>query len=640
MKKTGNTIRMIAVGWALVFAIAAHAADIEFTAKVDRSQISVDESVSLKLTVQSEGGASAGQPQFTAPDFEVVNEYSGTYVESYYDGNSGRFGMRNNQQITKVLKPSKVGTLRISGISVNVSGKNYKAPDIQVQVAGSGAGTPPPRGYGGGGIGLRGAGKQTSGPSVKVRAEVDKDHVYKGEQVIVSYYLYRRVRVFNIQVDKFPVLSGFLREDLDMPVLGQRLDTERVVLDGVPYERSLLLRYAAYPLQEGKLKIDSTALKYAYYPNTRQGSLDDEDPFMGFFHQMTPQQGADRSEQLTVDVLPLPEEGKPNSFTGGVGDFNISSAVDKYEVHANEAVTLTLKVEGRGNVAAIGEPKAKWPENVELYDAKGVAKAGHAGVGEKVFEFLLIPRAPGKVVLPPLEFSFFDPAKKAYVTRTTEPFTINVTEPAPGSAPSGGIRAKSSPSGDLVTQNGTKTEEVQGLKTPEAAETGKVNIPAWRWLYWICSVMFLGLIGLLVYDGIRKTKARSDAQAATRAKAHARSWEKLHEGARQAGMGASWIEVVQTYELLAGVIFEAIDQAYAVEARSRPRSQLKEILVGEFGLSEDVWNQISKLLEFAEMVRFASSVGAVSEKAARTDLARWVSDGEAVSRTLQNVKRS
>src|SRR5262249_26014080 len=149
-----------------------------------------------------------------------------------------------------------------------------------------------------------------------------------------------------------------------------------------------------------------------YYPSVN--SMDEEDPFLGFFRQMNPQQGQNSSDQLTIEVMPLPEQGKPNSFTGGVGDFNLTAAVDKYDVRANEAVTLTLKVEGRGNLAAIGEPKAKWPENVELYDSKGVAKSSSGGVGQKVFEFLLIPRAPGKVMLPALEMSFFDPAKGAY----------------------------------------------------------------------------------------------------------------------------------------------------------------------------------------------------------------------------------
>lgn len=613
----------------------AHAeSDIQFTAKVDRAELSIDESVSLKFTVQSEGGSSVSEPHFRAPDFDVVNEYTGTFVESYYDGTTGRFGMRNNQQITKVLKPNKLGALHISGLSINAGGRTYSAPDITIQVVGAGGSTPPPRGYGGSGIGLRGAGKQATGASVKVRAEVDKSKAYKGEQIIVSYYLYRRVRVFNVQVDKFPVLSGFLREDLEMPVLGQRLDTDRVVVDGVTYERSLLLRYAAYPLQEGQLQIDSTTLKYAYYPNV--SSLDDEDPFMGFFRQMTPQQGQNSSEQLSIDVMPLPEAGKPNSFTGGVGDFNVTSAVDKYDVRANEAVTLTLKVEGRGNLAAIGEPKAKWPDNVELYDSKGVVKSGTGGVGQKVFEFLLIPRAPGKVVLPPLELSFFDPSKNAYVTRATDPITLNVGDPLPGSAPVSPAKQGTS----AVTRSGTPSaapganEEPSGLKPPTDPEPSRSRIPAWRWLYLLCSTAFIALGGLVLFDFARKTKARSDAMADARAKAHARSWAKLQEGARQAVAGASWQEVVQTYELLAGVVFDAIDRVYGVEARSRPRSELKEILVGEKGLSSEVWHRISRLLEYAEMVRFASSAGAVSESSARKELGRWVSEGEAVTRAL------
>jgi hypothetical protein len=636
MQKIGKSFHVFsaitALGVSSLLSLSAYAADIQFTAKVDRNQISVDESVSLKLTVQSEGNSAATEPKFNAPDFEVVNEYSGTYVESYYDGNTGHFGMRNNQQLTKVLKPNRAGSLKISGISVSAGGTTYRAPDITVQVAASGAGTPPPRGYGGGGVGLRGAGKQVRGPSVKVRAEIDKDHVYKGEQIIVSYYLYRRVRVFNIQVDKFPVLNGFLRQDLEMPVMGQRLDTERVVLDGVPYERSLLLRYAAYPLQDGKLKIDSTSMKYNYYPSNGRSDLDEEDPFMSFFHQMQPQAGQDRSEQLTVDVLPLPEDGKPNSFTGGVGDFNLIAAVDKYEVRANEPVTLTLKIEGRGNLAAIGEPKAKWPENVELYDSKGNAKTGKAGVGEKVFEFLLIPRVPGQLTLPPIEFSYFDPAQKAYITKKTEPFAIKVTDAAPGSPVRNGARPKAAPSTQSPADGAE--EKISGLKFPDASDSTRAWIPAWHWLYWLCTAAFACLFALVVYDLLRKTQARSSAQAAIKAKAHSRSWTRLQQGAREAQEGAAWQEVVQNYELLVGVMFDAIDRAYGVGARSRPRSELREILVNERGLSLEVWERISRLLEYAEMVRFATSAGVTTERAAREELARWVSEGEIVSKSL------
>ena len=170
--------------------------------------------------------------------------------------------------------------------------------------------------------GFEGRIRKLKGPGFFCRTEVSKDKVYKGEQVIVRYYLYRRVRVMNLSIDKFPVLSGFLSDEPDMPVL-QRLDNETVVLDGLVYQRSLLAQYSAYPLQEGKLKIDTMAVKYTYFADP--GLQDDgEDPFMNFFQQLTPRQADAHSDAVTIDVEPLPSDGRPSSFSGGVGDFYVS----------------------------------------------------------------------------------------------------------------------------------------------------------------------------------------------------------------------------------------------------------------------------------------------------------------------------
>ncbi len=643
IRKTGSPGRapgarfaVLLILLALAQAWPALAADAEFTAQVDREEVGLDDSVSLKLSIKADGGLSASQPQFQAPDFEVLNEYNSTYVESYYE--NGRFGMRNNQTLTKVLKPTKQGTLRISGISITVNGKALRAPDISVRVIAAGGGTPPPRGYGGGGVGLRGAGKRAGGKQVMVRAELDKQQAYKGEQIIVSYYLYRRVRVFNITVDKYPILSGFLREDLEMPVLGPRLDSEPVVVDGVPWERSLLLRYAAYPLQEGKLKIDDVALKYNYF--AQPAGVDEDDPILNFFQQMVTRTGAEKSEQLTVDVVPLPDAGKPASFSGGVGDFNVTSAVDKYDVRANDAVTLTVKVEGKGNVASIGEPKAKWPDNVELYDSKGKSKSGKGGVGEKDFEFLLIPRQQGKLVLPGLEFSFFDPVKKTYVTRVTEPIPINVTEAAPGSqAPLPKTQGQGATSGTSSGAQGAAApaqDDVLDLKTPD--DVGRL-VEGWlpaamRYFYILCVIAF-ALLGLAAAnEAVKRGRGAAAGLRASREKAASKSWDRLRAGAKAAASGAPWTEVTQTYELLTGAVFDALDRSFDVGARSLPRTELKRILVSERGLAEPAWERIGKLLEFGELVRFAATAGAVSERAARGELSRWVSEGESLVKLL------
>ena len=202
-------------------ALFAHAAsEVTFKAEVDRTSLSQDESVALKLMTSTDGNARVENPHYLAPDFDEVNQYSSQSINSYYV--NGKFGMKNNQILNIYLRPKKTGDFKISGISVMVDGLKYVAKDIDVRVTPAGAGTPPPRQYGGGGMGLRGASKAPSSNGFMVRAEVDRSEVYKGEQIMVSYYLYQRVSVFNIQVVKLPILNGFLKEELEMPLNGQR----------------------------------------------------------------------------------------------------------------------------------------------------------------------------------------------------------------------------------------------------------------------------------------------------------------------------------------------------------------------------------------------------------------------------------
>lgn len=645
IKKTGKRSTGVvtkAFVWALLALapLSAKAADPVFTAEVDRAEVGVDESVALTLSVQADSMSRAENLRFQAPDFDLLNEFNSSNMTSRYDSSSGRIVTRVTQKVTKMLRPRKTGNLPIEGISIEIGGKKYTASDITVQVTSGGAGTAPPRGYGGSGVGLKGAGKQQSSLRVLIRAEVDKDRLYKGQQVVVSYYLYRRIGIFNIEVSKFPELKGFLRDEMDMPVMGRRLESEQIVLDGVVYQRSLLARYAAYPLQEGKLTIDPLGIKYQYQSLDPRFS-DEEDPFFGLLNRMAPHSSSAASEVFPVEVLPLPKEGKPQSFSGGVGDFSLSTAVDKYEVKANEALTLTAKIEGRGNVSAITEPKAKWPDDVELYESKGQVKNSRGGVGEKIFEFLLIPRTPGKVVLPGLEFSFFDPNKKTYVTRTTDPIEINVL---PGLANSQGAAQPnfSGQSPKSPQDNPEKPEnqpehenELSALKLPSVH-----SLPLGKWLFWgfvSLSVILLGWMGVDTFGRYRSSrnaeKLKSD-QARSRALASA--WEDLRSKAAKRGdrdpIGEA--ELKQAYDLLEDLVLETIDEAHAIGARSLSRAELQQILVGDKGIEPAVWQRVQQLLEHSEMVRFAGLAN--STEAPAKDLKFWVNEAQSL---IQAIRR-
>ncbi len=101
----------------------------------------------------------------------------------------------------------------------------------------------------------------------------------------------------------------------------------------------------------------------------------------------------------------------------------MTSAADKTQVKTNEALNLVVKIEGRGNVSAIGEPRVAWPAGVEVYDTKSKSNTGRAGVGEKLFEYVLIPQ-PGKRFRFLRSSSRSDPVKRIYYLERPEPLTL------------------------------------------------------------------------------------------------------------------------------------------------------------------------------------------------------------------------
>lgn len=585
--------------------IASAWAEPQFKVQVDRKKIDQDESLSLKLEVEQQGaGLAIGQPQFEAPDFEVLNTYQSSFVQSYYE--NGNFGMRTTKSITSVLRPIRTGTLTIKDIRIQVGNQTLTADPITVEVGAPGSGTPPPEDYGGS-VGLRGTGKRGDPRNFFVRAEINKEKLYKGEQLIVSYYLYRRVQVFNIQVTKYPTLEGFLREDLDMPIVG-RLTFESTVLDGAAWERALLVRYAAYPLKEGKLKIDAMTLKANYYSGGGSGALGDEnDPFFQFFRQLSPQTGTYSNEPIEIPVSPLPESGRPNDFSGAVGEFSVQSAVDRYELKAHEPVTLTLRVEGRGGVSGIEAPKVEWPSSVDLYESKSHSKTGRGGISEKTFEVILIPREEGTVTLPSVPFTFFDPGAGKYVTRATEPVTLRVNAGAPGAG--GGKRNPPKPSSEA--QNAPEAR-VWDVRTPVPGDSPtRPRLPTIA-----KGLLFSGLLATLgawiwaFFYQRRRSKGGREVERIRRLQRQLETdWAELESKAREAIKNRDFEGVSAAYQDLLDGCLDSIARVYQlVDARAVPRSELIGGLVDQKKMDPHTAQKMLELMETAENIRFSGNI--------------------------------
>lgn len=597
---------------ALTLSIACEAG---IQASVDRNEVPLDESISLKIT--SAGGDSNGlNPKFEAPDFEIMNQFQNSQYSSVYV--NGKFENKSETSITYILRPLKLGALRIRGISNN----GEKASDITVQV-----------------IQENNYKKTVQGdaPSLKgdaknffVKAELNKTKIYKGEQIVVSYYLYRRTRAQIRDVMQYPSFQGFIREDLEMPILSGRPDFEAVNLGGIPFERALLARYAIYPIRDGKLTIDGFSVRVDYIPKNNSNEDMMEDPFFQFFSQVTPRTGTSRSDPITLNVLPLPEEGKSSSFTGGVGDFEVNASLDNTQVKANNPVTLHVSVRGKGNTSLIEFPNVKWPNEIKFYESQGKTKNLGQGASEKTFEVVLIPKQKGDLTIPPIEFEFFSPETRSYLKKKTASIPIVVAEGDPGSSV---MTTEKPQTTEEATQNASSNaspSEGYGTVRPKEAHTDGTSSflgqPWWRWVAWFGLLVFFSFIGLVVFD---QTKKRSMAQIEIikRKQSSESFWKNLKKEAEK--IHAEPALASGCLEKAVDEIYKTLDECFLVTSRATPSRDLAKILTENHGVSQEQWKQLSEVLEYFEMLRFSSSTPSQNTEEVASQ----------VSRLLENAKK-
>ena len=600
---------------------------IEFSAQVDQNKIGLDETVTLRLLIQSDGRGNVSQPHFNAPDFEVIQQSSSVSVRSEYDSTAGRFSTVNQTELVRILQPKKKGKFKIAGIEVRSDGKVISAPDLLIEVGDPvGPSQAQSRSVRGGNPShqrmpqMNSQDELNDGSAFVLRAEVDQGEVYKGEQIMVSYYLYYQGKVLNLEVKKFPEFIGFLREDLALPVMTQRLSPEVSSLNGVPYYKALLLKYALYPLQEGKLSVDPLALKVDYISNRQRNRFDsDEDHFfMNFFQPITPQVGTLKSDPKTVNVLSLPEAGKPVHFSGGVGEFSVMAAVNKYEVHAHDALSLTVKVDGQGNLTAMKEPHIVWPPSIDVYDSKAKvvgAQANGAG-GSKVFEYLLIPRNPGKFTLPSIQFDFFSAKRKSYYTQATDPISIEVLQPLPGSQATStqGASVPAAQGNQKIDQKShvssiNQDSPLKGIKPPQREDFTEFWHPLWRVFYWASSVLFAFFLIIVLKDALKQNKLKLGSRGEVSPREQSDGigeLRRLRESLRKKQMMEDELSLV--CQQLFDFLMRDLNERLSLRSHSLSRAELRELFLQNPKSSTEEWTVIEQVFEYLDQIKYSGLV--------------------------------
>ncbi|MFA5713290.1 MAG: BatD family protein, partial [Bacteroidales bacterium] len=250
---------------------------------------------------------------------------------------------------------------------------------------------------------------------------LSKNRVVVGEPLTLSIKLYTKVPISGFEDVKFPSFDTFWAQELHSP---KNLEFARENVGGEIYDATLLRSYTLIPQQSGSISIDGAEI--VCQVRVKDASRGGRSLFDDFFDSYQNVRKRVVAPIAKVVVEPLPS-GAPPSFSGGVGNFTISSKLSKDSVAVNEALYLTVEIKGSGNLNLLELPNPSIPSSFESYDPK-VADSKSGGVlSSKKFEYPLIARAPGEYNFEAIEFSYWDIGEKRYKILKTSPLYLKVS---------------------------------------------------------------------------------------------------------------------------------------------------------------------------------------------------------------------
>ncbi|WP_448781251.1 BatD family protein [Bacteroides congonensis] len=330
---------------------------------------------------------------------------------------------------TYILMANTAGEYTISGASIVADGNQMVSNSVKIKVL------PQDQSSNGGQNGSSNnnssihssSGTTVSNQDLFITATASKTNVFEQEAFVLTYKIYTRESNLQLNNAKLPDFKGFHSQEIEMTTNAKWTPEH---YQGRNYYTTVYRQFVLFPQQSGKLYIDP-----AQFQMTVGKPVQSADPFDAFFNggsSVVEIKKNIATPKIAINVNPLPA-GKPSDFSGGVGEFTISSSINSKELKTNDAITIKLVISGTGNLKLISNPEIKFPDDFEVYDPKvdnQVRLTREGLTGNKVIEYLAIPRHAGTYKIPGVSFSYFDIRSKSYKTLKTEEYVVNIEKGA------------------------------------------------------------------------------------------------------------------------------------------------------------------------------------------------------------------
>ena len=570
-------------------------AQVIFQTKVSRKKLGINERVRVDFVMNADGD------DFNPPSFEgfrVVGGPNQSISNSYINRKR-----TYSKTYSYFLLPLKQGNLRIGTASIYVSGKTYTTSAVTLQI------TPAVKSPS---DGLGNNPEVIAAQNVHLVAEVSNPTPYLNERITIVYKLYvsNNVSITSQWREiNSPRYADFWSKNID----SQKLNLFEGKYQGEDYRYVVLKTTVLYPQKTGPLEIEPLTLDVPIDVPGKRRNI--------FGRSLTTRVNKTISAgKRTITVKPLPLEGRPDNFTGAVGDFSFTVKANKKVLEVDQALTLQLTVSGKGNLNTLSIPTLKVPSALEVYEPqrKENIRTRASGISGSVsMGYTVVPQEKGSYPISPISFSFFNPDTQSYQEVSSNQIIVRVT---PGATPKQDptIAQTQTPQPLVIEKRFSYIKLNADLSPSTIAPFFKSKV------FWGLLLGPLGLIPLFILLGKKQRSMRADVQGLKLRRANKMARKYLAEARKNKH------NKVIFYEALERSLHNYLKARLDIQTTQMSKERITKLLM-ERKVQVAPVLEFEKLLKSCELARYTPT----SDVAIRQDYKKAIDTISLIDKQIQ-----
>lgn len=567
----------------LVISNLKAAKEVTAASSFQPSTLAVDTPGLLNITIEGvQGNIIPSIPSVEGLTFQ----YLGT--QNSIHSNNGKISISHVFSFTVVGQ--KIGEFTLPSFDIEIDGKKYPVASSKLTVTDKIADNP------------------KEDLAISLDLHVENKQVYLGQMVPLTVTLSLPL---NIGVQSGP-LQHVSNDYFNFSNFRKQTNIKSLV-NGVPKHVYSVLTYVT-PIKTGEKELQYTIDLLIQRPrsNRRSRSLQNlVDPFdshldawldnlMGSAEQIEV-----LSSPLNLSIVPLPQNNKPNDFTGAIGQFTLENfSLTPTESAVGDPMTLKMEIKGSGNFDRISPPTLPNTSDWKTYPPKSGFKPNEEEnnfSGIKTFEYVIIPQSEFITKSPEISFNYFDPELNQYKVITPETIPLKIT---PSTVPTSTFPSQTLIKQSTASPNTLNQPQLLPIKLEITHSIKSLTPLIAKKLFILYALLIVVVISMSFFIYKKMTSKMKNDKLYIK---EINTQKAIHNNLQKVRKAYAKEDSIAFYEGATAVTLEMVSLQHSKTAHALTLHDVIEYF-NEKGLSEDHLTFLKHLFHTADMLKFSGTV--------------------------------